>query len=144
MSGYMQGSLKSGDAPSENLSGVGVGTAVFSQTITLQAASSANVDGSFLIPRGARILGFNADSTTAWTATTASLTVGQSAGGSEYASGFDVKSVTRGPTAAYTAAQLAAMDNVGNNTTVFVRVASTGANNVGTTKVTIQYTGGLA
>jgi hypothetical protein len=142
MATYFQGAVKSGDNFSELPSGVGVGTAVFTQTVTLQAATAANVDASFLIPKGARILGFNADSSVAWTATTASLTVGQSAGGTEYVTGFDVKTITRGPTAAYTAAQLGAMDNVGANTTVYVRVASTGANATGTTKVTIQYTGG--
>jgi hypothetical protein len=46
--------------------------------------------------------------------------------------------VTRGPTAALTAAQLAAYD-IGTNTTVSVRVASTGANAVGTTRVTVRY-----
>jgi hypothetical protein len=116
-----------------------VGDVGVSQTVTLQAASAANVDGTITVPPNSKILDFLIDSTVLWTATTASLTVGTAAGGAQYVSGFDVKTVTRGPTAAFTAAQLAAMDNVGNNTTIAFRVASTGAHNVGTTKATVRY-----
>lgn len=110
---------------------------VYTKTITLQAASSANVDAVISIPKNTKIVNIMADTTVAWTATTASLTVGSSAGGTQYASGSDVKTITRAPTAAYTAAQLAAMDNVGANTSIHVRVASTGATAVGTTAVTV-------
>lgn len=110
----------------------------YSKTITLQAATIASVDGQMSIPKNAKILDIFADTTVAWTAATASLTVGNAVGGAQYATGFDVKTVTRGPTAAYTAAQLTAMDNVGANTTIHFRVASTTPNATGTTKVTVM------
>ncbi len=109
----------------------------YSKTITLQAATLASVDGTFTVPKNSRIVEIIADTTVAWTAATASLTVGTTAGGTQYATGFDVKTITRGPTAAYTAAQLSALDNVTTNTTVYCRVASTTPNATGTTKVTL-------
>lgn len=142
---YMQGPIQAGSTPSPDLTTAGAnntgsdrGFVVLSQTVTLQAASAANVDASITLPAGGRIHDILVDSTTAWTATTASLTVGRTAGGTEYVTGMDVKTITRGPTAAYTAAQLANMDYT-TNTTVAIRVASTGANAVGTTRVTVRY-----
>lgn len=109
----------------------------YSKTITLQAATLASVDGKMSIPKNAKILDIFADTTVAWTAATASLSVGNAIGGAQYATGFDVKTITRGPTAAYTAAQLSSMDNVGTNTTIHFRVASGTPNATGTTKVTV-------
>jgi hypothetical protein len=137
--GYSGFSIRSGSYPSEPIGALSdAGSVVLAQTITLQAATAANVDGQFVLPANARIIEFNGDSTVAWTATTASLTIGKTAGGTDYVTGFDVKTVTRGPTAALTATQLANCD-IGANTTVYVRVASTGANTTGTTRVTVRY-----
>lgn len=142
---YMQGPIQSGSHASPDLTSAGAnntgedrGFVVLSQTITLQAATATNVDGTITLPAGSRILDIKADSSVAWTATTASLTVGRTAGGTDYVTGFDVKTITRGPTAAFTATQLGNMD-IGTNTSVVCRVASTGANAVGTTRVTVQY-----
>jgi hypothetical protein len=136
---YSGFAIKSGSTPSDpGGTATDAGTVVLAQTITLQAATAANVDGTINLPKNSRILDFEVDSTVAWTAASASLTIGTTAGGSEYVSGMDVKTVTRGPTAAYTAAQLAAFD-IGSNTAVVARVASGTPNAVGTTRVTVRY-----
>jgi len=145
MATYMQGALKAGSSASEPLGATAVaaadtGYAVFSKTVTLQAATLTNVDATMALPVGAQIIGINADSTVAWTATTASLTVGLTAGGTDFVTGFDVKTITRGPTAAFTAAQLNAMQSLASgSSTLAFRVASTGANAVGTTIATVTY-----
>jgi hypothetical protein len=142
----MQGAVKSGSSPSEVVGATAaaaddLGYGLFSKTITLQAATAASVDGSIPLPVGAQIVDFRIDSTVAWTATTASLTIGLTAGGTDFVTGMDVKTITRGPTAAFTAAQLGAMQALASgSSTLAVRVASTGANATGTTKVTVVYT----
>lgn len=146
MSVYFQGAVRSGDGASPLLSGVGVGTAVFSQTqlVNFDAAGTVNVDATFTLPKNAQIENFIVDTLTAWdSATSASLTIGSTAGGTDYFTGVDVKSNGR-ETASNSAAQLAAFDDIGTNTTVYVRVAQTGATTAGQARVTIQYTGGAA
>ncbi len=130
------GSVQPGGATSN------IGSAICAQSVVVQAATAANVDTFIDVPSGSQIVSINADSTVAWTATTASMTIGSAAGGTQYVTGFDVKTITRGPTAAYTAAQLAALANVGSNTRIHIRVASTGANATGTTRVTVLYVPG--
>lgn len=149
MSSYMQGALKSGDYPSELPSGVGVGTAVFSQTVVLNFTAEAgggsdNVDATLTLPVGAQIMAFYTDTLTAWdSGTSAGLTIGSTAGGTEYNSSVDVKSAGReAPT--LTAAQLAAMDGIGTSTTVYIRVAQVGNTSAGQARVTVLYTGGNA
>jgi hypothetical protein len=139
MTTYFQGAIKQGATASEYLLTTSTTSALVTSVykVTLQANSTANVDTTITLPARAQIISFNADSTVAWTATTASLTAGVTAGGTEYVAGFDVKTITRGPTAAFTATQLAAMANISTNTTLAIRVASTGANSVGTTLVTV-------
>lgn len=146
MSTYFQGAVKSGDAPSDLPSGVGVGTAVFSQTVVIDRNTSGtvNVDATFTLPKNAQIIALFPDTLTAWdSATSAGLTIGSTAGGAEYMTSVDVKSNGR-ETPSYSAAQLAAMDDIGTNTTVYVRVAQVGATTAGQARVTIQYTGGAA
>lgn len=137
MTTYFQGALKQGITPSENTVAGSSSLVTSVYKTTLQAASAASVDATITLPARAQIISIIADTTVAWTATTASLTAGITAGGTEYVTGFDVKTITRGPTAAFTAAQLAAMNNIGTNTALVFRVASTGANATGTTLVTV-------
>lgn len=146
MSTYMQGALKSGDNPSELPSGVGVGTAVFSQTVLINkdTTGTVNVDATLTLPKNAQIIAIYEDTLTAWdSVTSAGMTVGSTAGGTEYVSSVDVKSNGReAPT--LTAAQLAAMDDIGTNTTVYIRVAQVGGTTAGQARVTVLYTGGAA
>lgn len=107
---------------------------------TIQAASATNVDATITLPRNSQILQIFVDTTVAWTATGAvTLTAGTSAGGTQYITSIDLKTVTRGnPT--LTAAQLLAMNNIGTNTSLVLRANSaSGANNVGTTRVTVLF-----
>jgi hypothetical protein len=141
---YFQGAIKTGSGFSEQQGATAVaasdtGYITQAKSVTVQAATAASVDATIVLPPNSQILDFLCDSTVAWTATTASLTIGTAAGGAQYVTGFDVKTVTRGPTAAFTAAQLLAMSNITTNTSVFIRVASTGANATGTTTVTVRY-----
>lgn len=136
---YMQGALRSGTTPSEHAPS-GVGSAIFVQSATLQAASATNVDATIRIPPNSQIIEILVDTPTAWTATGAvTLTAGITAGGTEYITSVDLKTAGRGaPT--LTAAQVGAMFNVGSNTNVVFRAATaSGANNTGTTRVTVLY-----
>ena len=149
MGTYIQGALKSGDAPSQLPSGVGVGSAVFSQTVLLNfipqaAAGSDNVEATLVLPKGAQITEYLIDTLTAWdSVTSAGLTIGSAAGGTQYATSVDVKSNGR-EASSYSAAQLAAMDDIGSNTTVYIRVAQVGNTSAGQARVTLLYTGGAA
>lgn len=105
---------------------------------TLQAATTTNVDATITLPKNSQIIAIYADSTVAWTATGAvTLTAGITAGGTEYITSVDLKTVTRGnPT--LTAAQLLAMNNIGTNQSLVLRANSaSGANATGTTNVTV-------
>lgn len=146
MSSYFQGAIKSGDGPSELSSGVGVGTALFSQTVLVNrdTAGTINVDATITLPVGAQIHNINVDTLTAWdSVTSAGLTIGNTAGGTDYLTSVDVKSVGR-ETQSLSAAQLAAYANVGTNNVLRIRVAQVGGTTAGQARVTVQYTGGLA
>jgi Tfp pilus assembly protein PilW len=136
---YFQGALKQGDEICDTVS-AGIVTSVELGTVSFNpAAGATNVDLTFTIPKNSRILGFTVDTTTAWAngAGTATCTIGTTAGGTQYVTGFDVKTVTRGPTAAYTAAQLGAMFAPASQTVV-VRVASSATATAGTSRVAIE------
>ena len=143
MATYQQGAFKQGSNPSEY--GTDVGYAVFARSTVLQAPAAttgaANVDATITIPAGCVILAIYADSSVAWTASgTVGITGGITAGGTEYVSSFDGKTVTRGPTAAFTAAQLGAMAAPASTSMVFrAAVSAASAGYVGTTKVTVLY-----
>lgn len=144
MSTYMQGSLKSGDAPSFVPSGVGVGTAVFSQTALIGFDADLVQEAVFTVPVGAQIEDILVDVLTQYdSATSATLTAGTASAGTQYASGVNAKTAARTrPT--FTAAQLAAMDDVGTTTSVYVTITSVGQPTAGSVRVTILYTGGTA
>jgi hypothetical protein len=132
---YHQGAIKNGSSICDTS---GSATVTSIEKVTLQAATVTNVDQTITIPKNSQILAIYADSTVAWTATGAVvLTAGITAGGTEYITTIDLKTVTRGaPT--LTAAQLLAMNNVGANTSIVFRANSaSGANAVGTTIVTV-------
>lgn len=145
MASYMQGALKSGSTPSETTSsGNDVGYAVFAKTVLLDfileaGAGSDNVDASMVIPVGAQIHSINVDTLTAWdSVTSASLTIGTSAGGAEFYDATDVKSAGREATA-LTGADLTLWDDVGSTNTLYVRVAQVGDTTQGQARVTVLY-----
>lgn len=111
------------------------------QRVTLNQNSTTAVSATMLIPQGSYIYDFAIDTPTAWnSATSATLTIGTVAAGTQYASGVSV--LTAGgprqrPT--YTTTQLTNMSNVGANTSVVVTVTPTGATSAGSTTVTMVY-----
>lgn len=140
---YFTGPLEVGTAPDTNTV-AGKGYGVLAQTVLIDfvaeaAAGSDDVDATLTLPANAQILAFYTDTLTAWdSVTSAGLTIGSAAGGTQYNTSVDVKSAGReAPT--LTAAQLAAMDDIGTNTTVRIRVAQVGNTTAGQARVTCLY-----
>ena len=140
MATYFQGAVKSGDGFSETATGVG--TAVFSQTALIGFDADLTQEATFVLPAGGQIVDIIADVLTAYnSATSATLTVGSASAGTQYAGSVDAKTAGRArPT--FSAAQLAAMDDIGTSTTAYATVTSVGQPTAGSVRVTIQYTGG--
>ena len=129
---YLQGAIKQGDAISDTSGASYVTSSLFGTVDSTGAGTgAASFDLTFTIPKNSRILGIIVDTSAAWAPSgTASCTAGITAGGTEYVSGFDVKTITRGPTAAYSAAQLGALAAPASQTLV-VRVAVSAATSGG-------------
>jgi hypothetical protein len=139
---YWASTLTAGSALTEATDG---GYVVLSQTISLTSNSGAAVSGSISIPAGSQIIGFNIDTLTApvagaGTATTAPVTIGTAAAGTQYLSGTDCFAAGR-TALVFTAAQLTAMSNVGTNTSVFATVDPNGTilTTQGVWQVTVTY-----
>lgn len=115
----------------------------YTMTAAGNTASSSLVQTiSIQLPANAQIIGFEIDALTAYdSATSAYLTIGQTAGGFEYvgsASALSVKTTGRlAPT--YTVTQLTNMLNIGTNTTVYATVTSVGAPGAGVIAITCNY-----
>jgi len=140
---YFDSTLTAGSYTTEGYDG---GYAVLSQTISLTSTSNGlPVSGSILIPAGAQIINFQVDTLTApvaggGTATTAPITIGTAAAGTQYLSATDCFAAGRAALT-FTAAQLTAMSNVGNNTSVFATVDPNGtiSTTQGVWQVTVVY-----
>lgn len=142
MATYFQGAVKSGDGFSETATGVG--TAVFSQTALINFNTTLTSEAVFVLPKDGQIVDIVVDVLTAYnSATSATLTVGSASAGTQYAGAVDAKTAGRvRPT--FTAAQLAAMDDIDGNTSVYATVTSVGQPTAGQVRVTVAYTGGVA
>ena len=140
MATYFQGAVKSGDGFSETATGVG--TAVFSQTALINFDTDLVQEAVFVLPKDGQIVDVVVDVLTAYnSATSATLTVGSASAGTQYAGAVDAKTAGRvRPT--FSAAQLAAMDNIDGNTSVYATVTSVGQPTAGSARVTVLYTGG--
>ncbi len=140
MATYFQGAVKSGDGFSETATGVG--TAVFSQTALIDFNATLTSEAVFVLPKDGQIVDVVVDVLTAYnSATSATLTVGSASAGTQYAGAVDAKTAGRvRPT--FTAAQLAAMDDIDGNTSVYATVTSVGQPTAGSARVTVLYTGG--
>ena len=135
------GTLKTGETNGPNL-----GYAVLEQETSITQNSTTAVSSTLYIPVGSKIIDIIVDVLTAFdSASTAVLSVGTAAAGTEYAGSVDAKTAGRvRPT--FTAAQLAAMSNVSvlgvaapTPATVVVTVTPTGATTAGYLKVTLVY-----
>lgn len=116
-----------------------VGTVVMSQSARLVQNGETAVSKSLYLPKKAIITEIFFDIVTAFdSATSATGTVGLTAGGTEYASGVNCKTGIRVyPT--HTRPQLVAMATAGDTTPLVATVTPVGATTAGEVKVTVQY-----
>lgn len=119
--------------------GDSVGNVMLTQTALLNFDATLVQTISFKVPAGAQLIASYVDTLTAFnSATSATLTMGSAAAGTQYITSVDAKTAGRGnPT--LSAAQLAAMDDVGTNTTVYATVTSVGQPTAGQVRVTLVY-----
>lgn len=115
------------------------GYCVMSQTATIVQNGTTAVSATFYLPPNSQIVMPLIDVTTAYdSATSATLSIGTAAAGTQYVSGVSAKTAGRAaPT--LTAAQLTAMSNVGANIAVVATVTVVGATTTGTVNVTLLY-----
>ena len=117
-----------------------VGLCVLSQTGSIAQNSTNVVDLTFTLPANAQILNFFFDVTTAFnSATSATLSAGTASGGTQYASGVDVKTAAGRIAPTLTGTQLTNMANITTNTSVVVSVTPVGATSAGAVTATIVY-----
>ena len=133
------GPLASGDRLPGDPQGANVGLAVLSQTMLINFNATLVQSGTINLPVNSQIVNIVCDVLTAYnSATSTTLTVGTAAAGTQYASGVNARTAGRTiPT--FTAAQLAAMANIGATTTVVATATSVGQPTAGQVRVTINY-----
>jgi hypothetical protein len=136
---HNNGPLASGDKLPGTPGGNNIGLAVLSQTFLIDFDATLVQTRSVLLPVNSQIVNIFCDVLTAYnSATSATLTVGTAAAGTQYASGVNAKTAGR-TTPTFTAAQLAAMDDTGTNEGVFATVTSVGQPTAGQVRVTVNY-----
>jgi hypothetical protein len=133
------GPLASGDLNAGEAGGPNIGFAVLSQTVLIDFNATLVQNATVYLPYGSQIIDIVVDVLTQYnSATSATVSVGTASGGTQYASGVNAKTGVRVyPT--HTAAQLAAMDDIGNNGTVVATVTSVGQPTAGQVRVTYTY-----
>lgn len=133
------GPLASGDRPPGSPGGSNIGLAVLSQTMLINFDATLVQSGTLNLPVNSQIVNIICDVLTAYnSATSATLTVGTAAAGTQYASGVNARTAGRAiPT--FTAAQLGNMANIGATAPVVATVTSVGQPTVGQVRVTVQY-----
>jgi hypothetical protein len=143
---HFSGPVLSGDLQSGDTNGPNQGYVTLIQTTSITKNSTNAVSSTMYIPAGAQIIDFNIDVLTAFdSATSATLTIGTAAAGTQYVSGVNAKTAGRA-SITYTAAQLAAMSGVtvlgvtaAVSAPVVVTVTPVGATTAGYLEVTIIY-----
>ena len=133
------GPLASGDRNAGESFGPNLGFVTLSQTVLINFDATLVQNATFNIPASSQIVDFYVDVLTAYdSATSALLSAGTASGGTEYLSSVSVKTAARRPNA-FSAAQLAAMDDVGTNRAVVATVTSVGQPTAGQVRVTLLY-----
>jgi hypothetical protein len=129
------GPVKSGTnryAPYQN-----VGTTVITQSVPFTFDATLTQNATFYIPAGSKILNMQVDVITAYdSATSATLTVGKTSGGTQYASGVNAKTSGR-TTPTFTTTQLTNFQS----TPIDVAASTTGSDAVSAIVVTITSVG---
>lgn len=133
------GPLASGTKNAGETGGPNIGLTVLSQTALINKDATLVQDATFYLPANAQIIDVIADVLTAYnSATSATFSAGITSGGTEYGGSVNVKTTGRKyPT--YSAAQLAAMDDIGTDTTLVATVTSVGQPTLGQVRVTVTY-----
>lgn len=133
------GPLASGDRNAGESGGPNIGLVTLAQTALINFDATLVQNVTFNIPAGSQIVDFYVDVLTQYdSATSATLSAGTTSGGTQYLSAINVKTAARRPNA-FSAAQLAAMDDVGTNRTVVATVTSVGQPTAGQVRVTLLY-----
>ena len=133
------GPLASGDRNAGESGGPNLGFVTLSQTVLINFDATLVQNATFNIPASSQIVDFYVDVLTAYdSATSAVLSAGTASGGTQYLSAISVKTAARRPNA-FSAAQLAAMDDVSTNRAVVATVTSVGQPTAGQVRVTMLY-----
>lgn len=133
------GPLASGDRNAGESGGPNLGFVALSQTALINFDATLVQDATFNVPAGTQLVDYYVDVLTAYdSATSATLSAGTSSGGTQYLSAISVKTAGRRSNA-FSAAQLAAMDDVGTNRQVVVTITSVGQPTAGQVRVTMLY-----
>ncbi len=144
---HFSGPVVAGDLGYGEVNGPNQGKVVLTQFATIAQNSTATVSATVYLPAGAVIQNIIIDVLTAFnSATSATLSVGITAGGTEYVSGVNVKAAAGRIAPTFTAAQLAAMDGMTVlgvaapiTPPVVVTVTPVGATTAGFVAVSIVY-----
>jgi hypothetical protein len=124
--------------------GSGKGSVVLAQSATLTQNSTTAVSATFKVPFGypntrVKIIDIIVDVEVVFnSASSATLTVGTAAAGTQYASGVDVKAAAARLRPTFTAAQLTAMKSL-TSENVVATITPSGATSTGTVTVTVLY-----
>lgn len=133
------GPLITGDRPAGYPGGPNLGFVVLSQSVTINRDATLVQSATVNLPYNSTIINIVADVLTQYdSATSATLSVGTSAGATTYVSGVNAKTAAR-TTPTFTAAQLTAMANTGSNGPVVATITSVGQPTAGQVRVTINY-----
>lgn len=143
---HFSGPVVAGDLQTGETNGPNQGLVVLSQSTSITQNSTTAVSSTLYIPAGSRIVDFNIDVLTAYnSATSATLTIGTAAAGTQYVGSIDAKTAGRAAIT-YSAAQLAAMNGVttvgaaaATTAPVVVTVTPVGATSAGYVVVTVLY-----
>lgn len=137
MGTYVTGPLRTGTGL--DTTAAGGGEVVLSQTALITFDATLVQNASFKLPAGCQIVNFYADVLTAYDSlTSATLSAGTASGGTQYLSGLNAKTAGRAANG-FSAAQLAAIDDIGTNTTLVATVTSVGQPTAGQLRFTVLY-----
>lgn len=137
MGTYVTGPFQTGTGLDNT--GTDTGNVVLSQSLVIGFDATLVQNGTFKLPANAQIVDFNVDALTAYdSATSATLSIGTASGGTQYVSGLSVKTTGR-KSNGYSAAQLAAIANIGSSTSAVATVTSVGQPTAGSVRVTVLY-----
>ena len=137
MGTYMTGPFQTGTGLDNT--GTDTGNVTLSQSGTVTFDTTLVQSTTFKVPANSQLVDVIVDALTGYnSATSATLSAGITAGGTEYVSGVNVKTTGR-KSNSYSAAQLSAMADVNSNTSVVVTVTSVGQPTAGSLRVTLLY-----